>query len=88
MNLESTCPFIHQICLQEFTPDALAQGHTACFWRQRGENTPNIKTEEQLWVKYNKKFMFKRIIETELDMSREKQQVSTTGFHHGALSTG
>lgn len=69
-------------------PNVLAQGHTACFWRQGGENTPNVNTEEQLWIKYNKKLVFKRIIETELDMSKEKQQVSPTGFHHGALSTG
>lgn len=76
MNLKFTCPSIHQLHIQEFTPDVLAQGHTACSWRQRGENTPNIITEEQLWIKYNKKLMLKRILETELGMSKEKRQVT------------
>lgn len=57
MNLKFTRPLIHQFRIQEFTPDVLAQGHTACLWRQMGENTPNIITEEQLWIKYNKKLM-------------------------------
>nr|KAF6285926.1 hypothetical protein mMyoMyo1_009485 [Myotis myotis] len=58
--------------------------YTACLWRQRKENTPNVITEERLWIKYNNNLMFKRIVETELDMSKEKWQVtqlgSTVGF--------
>lgn len=75
--------WIWNLRVLQFTNFTFRNSPLTCFSRgtqhvcgERGVSTPNIITKDQLWIKYNKKLMFKRILER--DMSKEKWQVTQT----------